>query len=58
MRVSEFKAKYGEHGAGLRLVIEEFIKRAPEFKGDSELAKMIGEGMADLEAVLRYSDAE
>ncbi len=50
MTRGEFLEKYGTHG--WRLVIEQFIERAPEFKGDKEIAKIIGEIVADLESVL------
>lgn len=48
--LDEFQKKWGTHG--WQLPIEEFIRRAPEFKGDLELAKVIGEIFADLESVL------
>jgi hypothetical protein len=32
----------------LALLVEEFIRKAPSFEGDEELAKKIGKAMADL----------
>lgn len=51
--IDEFKAKYGQHGLAFRLTLEEFIQRAPEFKGGFALAKLLGEQMADLESALK-----
>lgn len=48
--IAEFKNKYGRRG--WKLLIEEFIKRSPAFSGDEELAKSIGEMVADLESAL------
>lgn len=50
MTKAEFLKKWGTHG--WTLVIEEFIQRAPSFHGDLELAKTIGEIVADLQSVL------
>src|SRR5262245_50885751 len=50
MDIKEFKRKYGT--TGWQLPIEEFIRRAPEFKGDEELARLIGGIAADLKSVL------
>lgn len=49
--IQEFKTKYGTKG--WRLLVEEFINRAPTFRGDTVLAKGIGEMMADLESALK-----
>ena len=39
--------------SSLSLVVKEFIARAPEFKGDNELAAQLGVMLADLESALR-----
>lgn len=49
--INEFKSKYGE--VGWRFLIEEFIRRAPEFPGDRKIAAEIGIMCADLESALR-----
>lgn len=51
MTIEEFKKKYGERGVSL--VVEEYINRAPPFKGDQVLAGELGEMMACLESVLK-----
>lgn len=44
-----------EHGSrGLSLLIQEFIRKAPEFEGDMELAKKLGQVMGDLEYALDH----
>ena len=48
--IHEFRKKYGTQG--FQLMVEEFIRRAPEFKGDGDLAKMIGVAAADLQFAL------
>lgn len=48
MTFDEFVIKYGTHD--FSLPIKEFIRRAPEFPADKELAKIIGELMGDLES--------
>lgn len=53
--LEEFKSKYGETGYSFIFLIEEFIKRSPEFKGDTELAKEIGIAIADLQIALSNS---
>lgn len=50
MTIKEFIAKYGTEG--WRLPIEEFIRRAPFFKTDAELAGAIGEFSTDLQRAL------
>lgn len=52
MNIEEFKKQYGVRGFGLSSLVQEFIRRSPEFPGDRELAGMIGEVMADLESAL------
>lgn len=49
--VDELLKKYGYKT--IPLLVEEFINRAPEFKGDLDLAALLGEAMADLESALR-----
>lgn len=51
MTMQEYLTKYGY--ASLSRVIGEFILRAPEFKGDKQLAALLGEMSADLESALR-----
>lgn len=50
MTKDEFLKQYGTHGWSL--CIKEFIRRAPEFSGDKDLAKIIGEVVAALESML------
>ena len=50
---SDFIKKYKTQDAW-KAPIEEFIRKAPEFSGDLELARSIGELMADLEFALRF----
>lgn len=50
MSLQEFAVKYGIEGWSLPM--EEFIRRAPEFQGDKEIAKIIGEINADLQSVI------
>lgn len=50
MNIHDFKTKWGTEG--WRLLIEAFIKRAPSFPGDLELAGKIGEMVSDLESAL------
>lgn len=47
----EFVAKYGQHGA--RLLVESFIRAAPEFPGDVNIANDLAILMADLQSVLK-----
>ena len=49
--VDEFRRKWGTKSASL--LVEEFIRRCPGFKGDRELARSVGEVMGDLECLLR-----
>lgn len=49
--IHEFKKKWGTET--WRLLIETFIKRAPSFPGDLELARAIGEMVADLGSALK-----
>lgn len=46
-----FVERYGYKG--LTVAVSEFIARAPEFPGDVELAKVIGEMLGNLEVALR-----
>lgn len=50
MTIQDFKNKYGTMTFGL--VIGKFIQNAPEFPGDIELAKELGQISADLESAL------
>lgn len=50
MTVADFVDRYGIRGLGL--VVEEFIGRAPEFRGSDALARLIGGMVADLECAL------
>jgi hypothetical protein len=50
MTPEDFVRKYGTEG--LSWVVAQFIQRAPEFKGDTVLAKTLGEMTADLESAL------
>lgn len=50
--IHEFKKKYGSKELGI--LVGEFIKQAPEFKGDRELARKIGRVIGDLEFALDY----
>lgn len=54
MTREEFLAKYGTHG--WQLLIGEFIRRAPEFPGDLQLADEIGKMVTDLSSVLEGGD--
>lgn len=54
--MEKFKQKYGTKGTGFRLLVEEFVHRAPEFKGDRMLAEAIGVAMDDLERMLQDQD--
>jgi len=47
---SEFKQKYGRRYASI--LISEYVLRSPEFDGDIELAKRLGELIADLETIM------
>lgn len=58
MTIKEFKVKWGHDALGFQLVLEEFISKAPEFKGDGALAGLLGEAMADLASALRSSDVK
>ena len=49
--IADFKEKYGTKG--FHLLIAEFIARAPEFRGDKELAAAIAQAMGDLEEALK-----
>lgn len=53
--LSDFKKKYGTKTFGL--VIGEFIKRAPSFRGDDALAAEIGEMLVDLETALTHEQS-
>lgn len=50
MGVDGFIKKWGILGPGL--LISEVIQRAPSYPGDAELAKKLGEMVADLEDAL------
>lgn len=50
MSILDFITKYGTDTP--QLLIAEFIRRSPEFKGDNELAKSIGTMMGDLQLAL------
>lgn len=50
MSIQEFKAKYGT--MGFQLLIEALVMKAPEFEGDTERAKLLGEICADLQSAL------
>lgn len=52
--IAEFRKKYGAHGKQFRLLVEEFIARAPSFEGEEGLSRELGFAMADLEAALKY----
>jgi hypothetical protein len=49
--IHTYLQKYGYRG--LSVAVGEFIRRAPEFRGDQELAKVLGEMIADLESALQ-----
>lgn len=51
MTIQDFKERYGTRGGSL--LIEEFIRRAPEFPGDAQLARILGTLCADLETMLK-----
>ena len=53
--IQEFKKKYGTKTPGL--LIGKFVKLAPEFPGDRELARELGVLAADLEVALRDVEA-
>lgn len=53
--MKEFIEKWGT--VGWKIPIKEFIERSPEFRGDVEIAKIIGEVVADLETAIRNSVA-
>lgn len=53
--IQEFRTKWGTLGPGL--LVGKFIEMAPEFEGESELAKMIGEMMGDLQFALEHLKA-
>ena len=52
---SDFIKKYKTQDAW-KAPIEELIRKAPEFPGDLELSKRIGELVADLEFALRFPE--
>lgn len=52
---SDFIEKYKTQ-TNWKAPIEEFIRKAPEFAGDLELSKRIGELVADLEFALRFPE--
>lgn len=52
--IQEFRKKYGAHGLQLRLLVEEYLDRAPYFRGQADLAEELGIAMADLESALKY----
>lgn len=51
LTMEDFLQKYGYHT--LRLVVETFIKEAPSFPREKELAGTLGYMMADLETALK-----
>lgn len=53
MTISAFQEKYGHSGKALVLLVGDFIRRAPEFKGGEALAYQIGIILADLETALK-----
>lgn len=54
MNIQEFKEKWGRRG--WLLVIEEFIRRSPEFTGDADLASVLAEFAADLQSALEWPE--
>lgn len=50
--IYDFKKEHGSRG--LSLLIQEFIRKAPEFEGDMELAKKLGRIVGDLEYALDH----
>ncbi len=50
MNIQDFKKKYGVKTPGL--LVEEFIRKAPDFPGGLELARSLGTMIADLESAL------
>ena len=48
--IEDLLRKYGVKT--ITLVVETFVRRAPEFEGDGELARRLGVMMADLESGL------
>jgi hypothetical protein len=53
LTISDFQKKYGAKGFAFRHVLEEFIYRSPDFPGAMDMAKALGEMMADLESALQ-----
>lgn len=51
--IASFKAKYGRSAKIFAILLSKFINNAPEFPGDAELAKGLGEAMADLQDALQ-----
>lgn len=49
--IDEFLDKWGTEGPGL--IIGEYVRRSPTFEGSAELAKMLGELLADLQVSLK-----
>lgn len=49
MTLAEFRQKYGTRTPGL--LVEEFVRRAPAFPGDGDLARALAQLVADLESV-------
>ena len=48
----DFLQKYGTMTPGI--MVAEYIRRAPEFPGDNELASALGVLMADLKTALEH----
>jgi len=53
--LADFKAKYGNGGEELQNLVRRFVREAPAFEGERELAIQLGIAMADLESMLRYT---
>lgn len=49
--IKEFLEKYGTETVSL--AVSRLIEKAPKFDGDIELARLLGEMMADLKMALR-----
>ena len=54
MTLEDFRKKYGR--IGWQLPLKEFITRAPSFQGDTQLAQVLEEIMADLETALEEAN--
>ena len=54
MNRSDFIKKY--KGKNWKAPIEEFVRQAPEFRGEETLAKLIGILMADIEFAIKFPE--